>query len=335
MADFWSAEEIKAPDGSVSVISAEDRECTLLENVIAITTLLSWFGFVYVGPWLTLWLVVTALCGSKAAITVLLIFVALSFVPPGDVWWAYRSLPLWDIWRRYFRVRLLTPPKDKFLQPDGHYLLAEFPHTVYPMGSWLGLPICGRPGTGIPKNLRGGIASVLFALPIIKHNYAWAGCMPAEYKRMLKHMREPGASLSVIPEGIKGIFLSQHPEREEAYLTRRKGFVKLAIQGGADLVPVYHLGQTQLLTFWGTESISRSWRMSVGLFWGAYGLPLPRKSQIISLVGAPIPVQQVENPTQEQIDELHAKFTVALQKLFDNNKHVLGPLWAKKKLHVI
>ena len=57
----------------------------------------------------------------------------------------------------------------------------------------------------------------------------------------------------------------------------------------ADLVPVYHLGQTQLLTFWGTESMSRSWRMSVGLFWGAYGLPLPRKSQIISLVGAPIP----------------------------------------------
>ena len=44
MADFWSAEEVKAPDGSVSVISAEDRECTLLENVIAITTLLSWFG---------------------------------------------------------------------------------------------------------------------------------------------------------------------------------------------------------------------------------------------------------------------------------------------------
>lgn len=32
---------------------------------------------------------------------------------------------------------------------------------------------------GIPKNLRGGIASILFALPVIKHNYAWAGCMPA------------------------------------------------------------------------------------------------------------------------------------------------------------
>lgn len=58
---------------------------------------------------------------------------------------------------------------------------------------------------------------------------------------------------------------------------------------GADLVPVYHLGQTQLLTFWGTEQISRKWRASVGLFWGAYGLPLPRKHQIITLVGPPIP----------------------------------------------
>ena len=57
----------------------------------------------------------------------------------------------------------------------------------------------------------------------------------------------------------------------------------------ADLVPVYHLGQTQLLTFWGTEEISRKWRASVGLFWGAYGLPLPRKHQIITLVGPPIP----------------------------------------------
>ena len=58
---------------------------------------------------------------------------------------------------------------------------------------------------------------------------------------------------------------------------------------GADLVPVYHLGQTQLLTFWGTEQISRKWRASVGLFWGAYGLPLPRKHQIITLAGPPIP----------------------------------------------
>jgi len=44
MADFWSAERIVTPDGTVSVISAEERPCTLLENVIAISTLFTWFG---------------------------------------------------------------------------------------------------------------------------------------------------------------------------------------------------------------------------------------------------------------------------------------------------
>jgi len=31
----------------------------------------------------------------------------------------------------------------------------------------------------VPENLVGGIATVMFQLPIARHNYAWAGCMPA------------------------------------------------------------------------------------------------------------------------------------------------------------
>jgi len=55
----------------------------------------------------------------------------------------------------------------------------------------------------------------------------------AEYKLMLAHLREPGASLSVIPEGIAGIFLQQDPSTEAIFLSKRKGFVRLAIQAGA------------------------------------------------------------------------------------------------------
>lgn len=46
-------------------------------------------------------------------------------------------------------------------------------------------------------------------------------------------------------------------------------------------------------------------------------------------------VKQSDHPSQEQIDALHAQFTAALKKLFDNNKHILGPVWAKKQLSVI
>ena len=50
---------------------------------------------------------------------------------------------------------------------------------------------------------------------------------------MLAHLRQPGASLSVIPEGIAGIFLASDRSTESIFLSRRKGFIKLAIQGGA------------------------------------------------------------------------------------------------------
>ena len=57
----------------------------------------------------------------------------------------------------------------------------------------------------------------------------------------------------------------------------------------ADLVPVYHLGNTQLLSFWGNEAVSRRWRVCFGLLLGRWGLPLPRRHPIITLVGAPVP----------------------------------------------
>ena len=73
------------------------------------------------------------------------------------------------------------------------------------------------------------------------------------------------------------------------YLRRRLGFVRVAIRAGADLVPVYHLGASQLLAFWGSERLSRRARVCCGLFFGRAGLPLPRRHDILTLVGAPVP----------------------------------------------
>lgn len=42
------------------------------------------------------------------------------------------------------------------------------------------------------------------------------------------------------------------------------------------------------------------------------------------IVGKPIEVEKSENPTQEQIDTLHAKYTKALIELFDEHKETYG-----------
>jgi hypothetical protein len=39
-------------------------------------------------------------------------------------------------------------------------------------------------------------------------------------------------------------------------------------------------------------------------------------------VGTPIPVEKVPEPTQQQISELHQKFTEELKALFETKKHM-------------
>ena len=56
----------------------------------------------------------------------------------------------------------------------------------------------------------------------------------------------------------------------------------------ADIMPVYHLGDSQLFNFWGFKWLSRKLRASLGVIWGRWGLPLPRQHDLIALVDYPI-----------------------------------------------
>ena len=47
---------------------------------------------------------------------------------------------------------------------------------------------------------------------------------------------------------------------------------------------------------------------------------MPLRKPIYTIVGRPIDVQQVANPTKEQIDELHEKYINELIKTFNENK---------------
>ena len=41
-------------------------------------------------------------------------------------------------------------------------------------------------------------------------------------------------------------------------------------------------------------------------------------------VGSPIPVEKVENPSEEQINELHSEYVTKLKKLFEENRDACG-----------
>ena len=68
-----------------------------------------------------------------------------------QVWPAFRDAYVWDVLRRYFRLRLITPSLP-YLDTSKPMLAAQFPHAVFSMGFMLTPPIYGLPGTGQPTS---------------------------------------------------------------------------------------------------------------------------------------------------------------------------------------
>ena len=77
------------------------------------------------------------------------------------------------------------------------------------------------------------------------------------------------------------------------YLKKRKGFARVAGETGAQLVPSYVFGQTQFFNQLSTSSglasrVSRALRMSLTIFWGRFGLPIPFQAPVTMVFGRPL-----------------------------------------------
>ena len=126
------------------------------------------------------------------------------------------------------------------------------------------------------------------------------------------------------------------PDEEYTLLSDRKGFVRLALQHGTTLVPVFCFGASQLfsriLMPSILETISRYLRTSMILFYGKAGLPIPYEAPLTYAVGEAILLNKSTNPSEEQVDWVHNVFKKALVGAFETHKRSVG--WGHKVLVV-
>ena len=119
------------------------------------------------------------------------------------------------------------------------------------------------------------------------------------------------------------------PDAEVIKIRDRKGFVRLAVEHGAPLLPVYHFGNSQLMR-WGPRSLerlARKWRVSIGWMRGRFGLPMPHRVPLFMAVGTPIPVPHLA-PTDDRfastVDALHVRLTEEIEALYHRHKGAYG-----------
>lgn len=285
----------------------------------------------------------------------LLIFTNYYFIPLCYLAWYFYDRPVssrggrrsnwvrsWTLFKwsaAYFPLKLI---KTHDLHPSKNYILACHPHGVMCQSHFVNF---ASEGTGFGE-LFPGIKSYLsvlsgqFMFPIFREYFLLSGSVEVSRESIEWILTKEGTGNAVaIMIGGAVEALEAHPGSLKLKINARKGFCRMALKHGASLVPVYAFGENELFEQIPNPqgSLVRRFQnflthvlgFSPALFHGrgifnySFGL-LPFRKPVNTVVGAPIDVEQVENPTQEQIDELHRNYCTALNDLFETHKLKYG-----------
>ncbi|KAL3145161.1 hypothetical protein ABBQ38_001761 [Trebouxia sp. C0009 RCD-2024] len=247
----------------------------------------------------------------------------------------------WSGWKRaaaYFPAKL---HKTADLDPAGTYLFACHPHGIVSFSSWLSF---ATEGTGF-QNLFPGLKMHVLTLttnlrmPFMREYLLLHGLSDVSRETCLKILSGGKGQSIMIAIGGATESLYASPGTMDLVLRRRTGFVRVALQTGASLVPVIQFGENELYsTIRGSSSsglqrfqiwMEHAVGITIPIFWGQGAITsigfLPKRSPINTVVGAPIAVPRfagdIKSPEGLNLtQEYHNKYVKALQTLWDTNK---------------
>lgn len=219
---------------------------------------------------------------------------------------------------------------------DKNYLIVYHPHGLFGIAHGLySKELYDK--YGIESLFTG--ADVIFLMPLLRRLMTWWGCcgVSAEPLRRLLRTPWPHNVAMLQPGGVAEMFYGT--DREQILLSRRKGFCKMCLQTGASIVPCYCFGANEVYTrHFGPQSVlarlSSMLRVSLvpwsGRWWLPFGV-VPHRCKLVVVLGAPIDVEVVAQPSSDQVEALHAQYVATLRELFDRHKVRMGPEWIAQR----
>ncbi|KAJ3372828.1 Diacylglycerol O-acyltransferase 2-like protein 6 [Allomyces arbusculus] len=270
---------------------------------------------------------------------------------------ALRKAWFWKPIADYFPVVLVDASNGKFTK-DGNYVMANHPHGFYAYGLFFSLILdaAGFEATFPGVHLRAGTLAATFLIPFwrelqIAYGSIEAGFASCRYwltrgkNELVKEVLPKGVGMEEVraaQEKGKALLLVIGGAEEATYiepgtmdlvLKKRKGFVKLALETGASLVPCISFGENDIYHAVPAPSGSRMRKVhDLSMKYGGFSLPLvwgkflwlyPYRRPLVTVVGEPIALPKVDGRAdREVVAHWHAVYCDKLRELYDQYKDV-------------
>ncbi|KAI0022406.1 diacylglycerol acyltransferase-domain-containing protein [Xylariomycetidae sp. FL0641] len=258
--------------------------------------------------------------------------------------WMRRSR-IWHLFADYFPAKL---HKTHDLPPTRKYIFGYHPHGIISHGAWAAF---ATDALGFSEKFPGITNSLLtldsnFRIPFYREYVLGMGVRSVSKESIVNLLTKGGSNDEGMGRGVTVVVggaresLEAQPGTLRLVLKERKGFVKIAVRTGADLVPVLAFGENNLydqlrprehpLVHRIQMFALRAWKFTLpflhgrGIFNYDVGL-MPYRRPLHIVVGQPIKVRQSSSVDPDEINRLHGLYVAELQKLWDRYKDEFAP----------
>jgi 2-acylglycerol O-acyltransferase 2 len=281
------------------------------------------FPYSYIAMWLGMFVGIglTAACVGLFSAAFLIIILSLGMI---------RIMPLFTFLdktsRRLFPElfsKLESNIKESFKVresnlEEGKYIFMWHPHGVFPSSIYFHTQ---TQLTNWPKHLpsKGVVFSNLQWLPFTTEIFQESNMVPSDYHPMKKTLET--SSISLFPGGMREMLYE-----DTVILEKRRGIFKLALETGTPLVPVLSKGEAELCKAMELpECIQElmkpldacipipTWKSFMKIM-GITQNPL--KDPVYTVIGEPIEVQKIEEPSEQDIGYLKIIYIDSLKKMY-------------------
>ncbi|KAI0525845.1 diacylglycerol acyltransferase-domain-containing protein [Xylaria bambusicola] len=258
--------------------------------------------------------------------------------------WLRKSY-IWHLFADYYPARL---HKTHELPMTRKYIFGYHPHGIISHGAWAAF---ATDALGFSQKFPGITNSLLtldsnFRIPFYREYILSMGVRSVSKESIVNILNRGGHDLQGMGRGVTIVVggaresLEAQPGVMRLILNERKGFIKLAVRCGADLVPVLAFGENNLYDQLQPQQhpfvhkiqmfILKVWKFTLpflhgrGVFNYDVGL-MPYRRPLNIVVGAPIKVKKSATVNLEEINKLHSLYVAELEKLWHRYKDEFAP----------